>query len=156
MVGIGACINKLYFHSLLANSLFGIPKVVISSHLDPFSKMHNFVSKSLWQGCSSWGLGFLLGLHYFWEDSILDLDRKYIWFHSLELIFAVFNHSAVARFYHICCITCLAVVSLLALLVILLYHLFIIFTVLAIILAKPFLLKLSYFFVIMCFTFDTN
>ena len=30
-----------------ANPLFGIPKVVISSHLGPFLKMHNFNGKSL-------------------------------------------------------------------------------------------------------------
>ena len=47
MVGIEGCINKLSFPSLLANPLFGIPKVVTSSHLGTFSKIHNFVGKSL-------------------------------------------------------------------------------------------------------------
>ena len=41
------CINRLSFPSLLSNPLFGIPKVVTSSHLGLFSKMHNFDSKSL-------------------------------------------------------------------------------------------------------------
>ena len=47
MTGIGGCINRLSFPSFLANQLFGIPKVVTSSHLGIFSKMHNFVGKSL-------------------------------------------------------------------------------------------------------------
>ena len=102
------------------------------------------------------GFGFLLGLHILQEDSILDLDLKYILFHSLEIIFAVFSQSTVAHFYHVCCISCLPVVSSFVVLVILLQHLFILFTVLPIILAKPFLLKLSYFFVITCFTIDMN
>ena len=47
MAGIGACINRIFFPSLLANPLFGIPKVVTSSHLGPFPKIHNFNDKSL-------------------------------------------------------------------------------------------------------------
>ena len=102
------------------------------------------------------GFRFFLGLLILWEDSILDFNCEYIWFHSLELISAIFSHFAVARFYHIRCISYLVVISLLTVLVILLHHLFIIFTMLSIIPAKPFPLELSYFFVITCFTFDTN
>ena len=66
------------------------------------------------------GFGFFLGLLILWEDSILDFDYKYILFHSLEFIFAVFSHSVVAHFYHVCYISCPIVVSLLVVLVILL------------------------------------
>ena len=46
-------------------TLWSTPKVVVSSHLGLFSKMHNFNGKSLWQGCSIWGLGsFLVYLFY--------------------------------------------------------------------------------------------
>ena len=36
-----------YLFPPLANPLFGIPKVVTSSHLGQFPKMHNFDGKSL-------------------------------------------------------------------------------------------------------------
>ena len=40
-------------------------KVIASSRLGLFSKMRNFDAKSLWQGCSSWGLSsFLIYLSY--------------------------------------------------------------------------------------------
>ena len=71
------CINKPYFPSLLTNPLFRIPKVVTSSHLGSFSKMHNFNGKSLCQDCSSWGLSFFL-VHFLRKDSTLDFDCKYI------------------------------------------------------------------------------
>ena len=82
-------------------------------------------------------------------------DCKYIWFHSLELISAIFSYSVVALFlsrslhqFSCCgifiCYTSYSAIS----------HFY--FTVLAIVLVKPFLLKLSYFFIITCFTLDMN
>ena len=60
--------------------------------------MHNFDGKNLLQGCSSWGLGSFLIYIFYEKNSILDFNRKYIWFHLLELIFDVFSCSAVAHF----------------------------------------------------------
>ena len=101
------------------------------------------------------GFGFLLGLLILWEDSIFDFNCKYIWFHSLELISIVFSYSTVAHFLSCslhqlsCCGIFICYTSYSAI-----THFY--FIVLAIVLAKPFLLKLSYFFIITCFTLDTN
>ena len=104
------------------------------------------------------GFGFLHGLYILWEDSIFDFDFdcKYILFYLLELISVVFSRSAIARILS-------RLLHQLSYCGIFIYYTsysvvahFIIFTVLAIILAKPFLLKFSYFFVITCFTFDIN
>ena len=102
------------------------------------------------------GFGFLHGLYILWEDSIFDFDCKYILFYLLELISVVFSRSAIARILS-------RLLHQLSYCGIFIYYTsysvvahFIIFTVLAIILAKPFLLKFSYFFVITCFTLDMN
>ena len=102
------------------------------------------------------GFGFFLGLLTLWKDSILDFDCKYILFYLLELISVVFSRSAITRILS-------RLLHQLSYCGIFIYYTsysvvahFIIFTVLAIILAKHFLLKFSYFFVITCFTLDMN
>ena len=87
---IGVCINRLYFPSLFSKpTLWSPPKVIASSQLGLFSKMHNFDSRSLWQGCSSWSsCSFLVYFfhrkipHLMWVANTFD-------FRSLELIFVI-------------------------------------------------------------------
>ena len=156
MAGIGAFINRPSFPPLLANLLFEVPQKQQSVVIQGYSpKCTTLMAKAYdkvvqvgvwvpsWFTYSMGRFNILFQLQIY----LISLVRTYIFY---------INHFVVARFYHVCCINCSAVISLLAILVILLQHIFIIFTVLVIILAKPFLLKLSYFFVIICFTFDTN